>query len=118
MKNENTLPDESLSKSVDSEDDQQMLLLKEALIDKLTLMREDVQPLLFNTEPPQRDEYVQRANFLYALIFKIKQEYNPSTSLMDYINVLEYKYPLAFQTIKDVKRMDEVRNHFDSPKPI
>lgn len=115
MKNVNTLPDKSLSISVDSDEDQQMLLLKEALINKLILMREGVQPLLFNAEHPQRDELVQRANFLYALIFKIKQEYNPSTSLMDYINVLEYKYPLASQTIKDVKRMDEVRNHFDSP---
>jgi hypothetical protein len=84
--------------------------LKNNIIEQLTMMREEIQPLLYDSVPPQRVEFVQRANFLYALIFKIKEEFKSASSVLDYIKTLEGKYPLAGQTIKEVKNMPYLQN--------
>ena len=68
---------------------------KKDLINKLSMMRADIQPLLYDKDRPERNEYVQRANFLYALMFKIKEEYRPGANLLDFITSLEKEYPLA-----------------------
>lgn len=80
-------------------------LMKQALLDKLDAMREEIQPQLFDSVKPARDPFVQRANFLYALMFKIRQEYKNPQNVIEFIKELEDKYPLAKQTIDEVKNM-------------
>lgn len=85
---------------------------KQDILEKLSLMREQLQPLLFNAIRPERNELVQRANFLYALMFKIKEEYKSGDKLLDYIDLIEKEYPLAHKTIAEVKKMPETQNDY------
>lgn len=91
--------------------DDEYTVFKKDFIEKLSLMRERVQPLLLDTARPERNEYVQRANFLYALMFKIKEKYKAGDNLLDFVKALEKDYPLAKTTISEVKDMAELHNH-------
>lgn len=105
MKHEKKAQKEVLSQHQVNSKDQ----FKQEFIDKLDAMREKIQPLLYEAIFPDREEFIQRANFLYALIFKIRTDLDGLSTLMDCITSLELKYPLAKQTIKEVKNMPEVR---------
>lgn len=109
MNIENRVAERMLSYNFNREENKKKLLLQEKFINKLTLMQEDIQPLLFNTERPVREVFVQRLNFLYALIYKIKNDFHSAQSVLNYVNQLESRYPLATQTVNDVKRMPELQ---------
>ncbi len=82
---------------------QHHLLIKDALLNRLSLMRKDLQPLLFDMPRPERDGIVQRINFLYALINKIKEEFLVVQDYGGLINQLEPQYPLAGETIREAR---------------
>lgn len=83
----------------------QARIYKEQIMERLDAMRESIQPQLFETERPERNPLVQRANFLYALMFKIKKEFKKPADVRYFIEQLEDQYPLAKETIDEVKRI-------------
>ncbi len=99
----------SISDEPISDDTQEAIIFKQDILDKLVMIRENIQPLLYDKARPERAEYIQRANFLYALMFKIKEEYKSGDSLLDFVNSIEKEYPLAEKTINDVKNMLEAQ---------
>lgn len=109
MKQVDNSPLHSVSDEPISEDTQKAIAFKKDILNKLSMIREDIQSLLYDKARPERNEYVQRANFLYALIFKIKDEYKPGDNLLDFVSSIEKEYPLATKTITDVKNMPEMQ---------
>ncbi|MCL9683519.1 hypothetical protein [Legionella maioricensis] len=109
MKQVDNSPLHSASDEMDN-DTQQAKAFKKNIINKLSMMREGIQPLLYDKVRPERNEYLQRANFLYALMLKIKDEYKSGDNPLDFVNSLEREYPLATKTINDVKNMPEMQS--------
>ncbi|BCA94999.1 hypothetical protein TUM19329_13600 [Legionella antarctica] len=92
-----------------SDDTPQAIIFKQVILNKLSTMRQNIQRLLYDKAYPERAEYVQRANFIYALMFKIKEGYTSNDNLLAFINSIEKEYPLAGKTISDVKNMPEMQ---------
>jgi hypothetical protein len=84
-------------------------VFQEELLDQLKVMRDDIQKQLYDTVSPAREAYVQKANFTYALIYKIKDEFQTPKDIMKFIHELEKKYPLAVDTIDQVKSLPGMR---------
>lgn len=111
MKETDSVQDPILNQEPDDEA-QLNKLFKDNIIEKLSIMRENIQPLLFETSGKTREEFVQRANFLYALMFKIKNEFKRGENIIDWVASLAKEYPLAVKTIKEVEQMDEVQRDY------
>ncbi|KTD60760.1 hypothetical protein [Legionella shakespearei] len=80
-------------------------IVQEEVLNQLKLIRDDIQKQLYDTASPAREAYVQKANFTYALIYKVKDEFQSPKDIMKFIHELEKKYPLAIDTIDQVKHL-------------
>ena len=79
---------------------------KALVLRKLVDIRDkEIQPQLYDKDRPERNPHIQRANFIYALIFKVKDDFKAPNDVMKFILELEDKYPLAVPTINEVKEM-------------
>lgn len=79
---------------------------KEMVLQKLIEIRDqEIQPQLYDKERPERNPHIQRANFIYALIFKVKDDFRAPKDVLEFVLSLEGKYPLAVPTIDEVKEM-------------
>lgn len=79
---------------------------KEMVLQKLIEIRDqEIQPQLYDKERPERNPHIQRANFIYALIFKVKDDFRAPKDVLEFVLSLEGKYPLAVPTINEVKEM-------------
>lgn len=79
---------------------------KEMVLRKLIEIRDqEIQPQLYDKERPERNPHIQRANFIYALIFKVKDDFRAPKDVLEFVLSLEGKYPLAVPTIDEVKEM-------------
>ncbi len=81
-------------------------VFKDLVLQKLIDIRDkEIQPELYDKNRPERNPFVQRANFIYALIFKIKDEFRKPGDVLNFVTDLEDQYPLAIATIAEVKQM-------------
>ncbi|KTD30770.1 hypothetical protein Lmor_2877 [Legionella moravica] len=79
---------------------------KELVLRKLIDIRDkEVQPQLYDKDRPERNPHIQSANFIYALIFKVKDDLKAPGDVMNFVLNLEDQYPLAAPTITEVKKM-------------
>lgn len=79
---------------------------KELVLHKLIDIRDkEIQPQLYDKDRPERNPHIQRANFIYALIFKVKDDFRTPKDVMEFVIELEDKYPLAGETVDEVKTM-------------
>jgi hypothetical protein len=79
---------------------------KELVLRKLIEIRDqEIQPQLYDKERPERNPHIERANFIYALIFKVKNDFRSPKDVLEFVLSLEGKYPLAVPTIDEVKEM-------------
>lgn len=90
-----------VNKSISPQD----LAFQEEVLNQLKIIRNDIQKQLYDSSSPAREAYVQKANFTYALIYKVKDEFQSPKDIMKFIHELEKKYPLAVDTINQVKNL-------------
>lgn len=98
---EQPLVDNQVNKIIPPQDK----IFQEEILTQLKVMRDDIQKQLYDTISPAREAYVQKANFIYALIYKVKDEFHSPKDIMMFIKELEEKYPLAAETITQVKNL-------------
>ncbi|WP_298625050.1 hypothetical protein [uncultured Legionella sp.] len=79
---------------------------KDVVLQKLIDIRDkEIQPQLYNKERPEREPHIQRANFIYALIFKVREDFKAPKDVLEFVRSLEKQYPLAVPTVNEVKGM-------------